>query len=37
MVAFPATNNEAKYKAIIVGLKICKTLDAKNARVFNDS
>ena len=34
---FPTTNNEAKYKRILTGLRLKKALGAKNLLVQNDS
>jgi len=34
---FPATNNEAKYKAILTGLRIMRALGAKNILLKSDS
>ena len=34
---FKASNNQAKYKTLIVRLKIVKNLDVKYLRVFTDS
>lgn len=34
---FTATNNEVENEAIIVDLKICKTLEAKNVGVYSHS
>ena len=34
---FPATNNEAKYKAILTGLRVKKALGAKNLLFQCDS
>ena len=34
---FPATNNEAKYEGILIGLRLGKALGAKNLLVQNDS
>ena len=34
---FGASNNEATYEALIVGLSIAKELEIKNLRVFIDS
>ena len=34
---FPATNNEAKYEGILMGLRLGKALGAKNLLVQNDS
>ena len=34
---FPCFNNEAKYEALLVGLKIAKRLGIKNLKVFGDS
>ena len=34
---FPATNNEAKYKGVLTGLRLGKALWAKNLLVQNDS
>ena len=35
--AFPASNNEAEYEALITGLKLVKELEAQKLKVFNDS
>lgn len=34
---FPATNNKAKYKAILTSLRIAKTLGVKNLKLRTDS
>lgn len=34
---FPVTNNEAKYEAILTGLRIAQALGAKNAFLRTDS
>ena len=34
---FPVTNNEAKYEAILMGLRIAQALRAKNALLRSDS
>ena len=34
---FPATNNEAKYKAVLTGLRIVRALGAKNILLKSDS
>ena len=34
---FPTTNNEAEYKALIVGLDLAKAAGAKNLVVYYDS
>ena len=34
---FPVTNNEAEYKAILMGLRIAQALGAKNALLRSDS
>ena len=34
---FSATNNEAEYKGILTGLRLGKTLGAKNLLIQNDS
>jgi len=34
---FKASNNKAKYKAIIVGLKLARVVKAKKLRCFTDS
>ena len=34
---FPATNNEAEYEGILMGLRIGKALGAKNLLIQNDS
>ena len=34
---FPATNNEAKYKALLIGLSLAKALRAKSLIVQADS
>ena len=34
---FPVTNNEAKYEAILTGLRIAQALGAKNALLRSDS
>ena len=34
---FPVTNNEAKYEAILMGLRIAQALGAKNALLRSDS
>jgi hypothetical protein len=36
-LGFPASNNEAKYEALIVGLKSAPRLDAEHLQVFCDS
>ena len=35
--AFPASNNEVKYEALITGLSLAKELGAKELKVFSDS
>ena len=34
---FPCSNNEAKYEALLVGLKAAKRLGIKKLKVFKDS
>lgn len=34
---FPFSNNEAEYKALLVGLKVAKRLGIKKLKVFSDS
>ena len=34
---FPTTNNESKYEALIVGLKIAKELEADWLQIYSDS
>ena len=34
---FPATNDEAKYEAILIGLKVARSLGAKNVILKSDS
>ena len=34
---FPATNNEAEYEGILTGLRLGKTIGAKNLLIQNDS
>lgn len=34
---FPATNNEAKYKVILIGLKVAKSLGARNVLLKSNS
>ena len=34
---FPATNNKAKYEAILTGLKLAKSMEAKNILLKSDS
>ena len=34
---FPATNNEAEYEGILIGLRIGKALGAKNLLLQSDS
>ena len=34
---FPCSNNEAKYEALLVGLKVAKRLSIKRLKVFGDS
>ena len=34
---FPYLNNEAKYEALVVGLKVAKRLGIKKLKVFWDS
>ena len=34
---FPYSNNEAKYEALVVGLKVAKRLGIKKLKVFWDS
>lgn len=34
---FTATNNEAEYEALVVGLNLAKALKAKNLLVYSDS
>lgn len=34
---FQASNNEAKYEALIMGLRLAKTMDTQNVRVLGDS
>jgi len=36
-LAFDCSNNEAKYEALIAGLKILKKLNAKRILVYRDS
>ena len=36
-LSFSASNNEAEYEALIVGLKSARQLDAKHLHVFCDS
>ena len=35
-LAFDCSNNEAKYEALIVGLKILKKLNAKRISIYSD-
>ena len=34
---FKASNNEAEYKALLVGLQLATTMGAEQIRVYNDS
>ncbi|XP_074362292.1 uncharacterized protein LOC141702521 [Apium graveolens] len=34
---FPLTNNEAKYEALLAGMKLSRSLEAKHLRAFSDS
>ncbi|KAK0585202.1 hypothetical protein LWI29_024587 [Acer saccharum] len=34
---FKATNNQAEYEALLVGLRVCITLGADKLEIFNDS
>lgn len=34
---FPATNNEAEYEAILIGLKVAKSLRARDVLLKSDS
>ena len=34
---FPTTNNEAKYEALLTGLKLVKSTEAQKLNVYNDS
>lgn len=34
---FKASNNQAEYKSLIIGLKVAKELDIKKLKVFTDS
>lgn len=34
---FPATNDEAKYEAILIGLRVARSLGAKNVILKSDS
>ena len=34
---FKASNNEAEYKALIVGLKLAKEMKVESLEIFNDS
>lgn len=34
---FPSTNNEAKYKVILIGLKVAKSLGARNVLLKSNS
>lgn len=34
---FPATSNEAEYEAILIGLRIAKSMEAKNILLKSDS
>ena len=36
-LGFPCSNNEAKYEALLVGLKAAKRLGIKKLKVFKDS
>ena len=36
-LAFDCSNNEAKYEALIIGLKILKNLSARRILVYGDS
>jgi ribonuclease HI len=36
-LGFPASNNEAEYEALIVGLRRARQLDAEHLQVFCDS
>ena len=36
-LGFRASNNEAKYDALIVGLRVVQKLDVKEVEVFSDS
>ena len=35
--SFKATNNQAEYESLIIGLKLAAHLEAKNLKVFIDS
>ena len=35
--SFKASNNEAEFEALIVGLKVVKKLDAQAVEIFSDS
>jgi len=35
--SFPTTNNEAKYKALLAGLRLTKEVRAESLVIFNDS
>ena len=37
MVCLLASNNEAEYEALIIGLKLVKELGAHELKVFSDS
>ena len=37
MVEFPAMNNRAEYKTLIVGLRIAGELEANRLKVYSDS
>ncbi|XP_074373897.1 uncharacterized protein LOC141714265 [Apium graveolens] len=34
---FPLTNNEAEYEALLAGMKLARSLEAKHLRAFSDS
>ena len=36
-IEFPTTNNEAKYDALITGLKIVREAGAQHLKIFSDS
>ena len=35
--SFEATNNQAEYEALLIGLKLAEQLGAKHLKVFTDS
>ena len=37
MFMFKASNNEVEYKALIVGMKLCYTMEADSVEAFSNS